>query len=297
MDERVIGISGTLNGAPIEGLSTFGSPSNVLSGRLGIGLNAYDLTGNGVSFTVGGAAYNVRPMNGGNRLTSDGGPNVSEDVFYSAYMPRPPVCFVTGAHIRTERGEVAVEDLQVGDQAVTVSSGLRPVIWIGQRELVEPTYEQAPVRIRVGAFGHGLPVRDLYLSPGHPVLVGADANNEGGVLVPIMCLENGTSIRREPRSSVTYWHVELDSHDIVLVEGLPAESYIDGGDRAFFMEASDHALHNPDFVPPGWGARCRPVAVDGPLVEAARLRLDAVFADTLSEHCGWNFEVVEWTAA
>ncbi len=79
-----------------------------------------------------------------------------------------------------------------------------------------------------------------------------------------MCLINGTSITREPVVSVTYWHVELDAHDILLAEGLPAESYLDWGDRPFFTEGSDHALHNPDFVVPGLTARCRPVAVDGP---------------------------------
>ncbi|MGX5777759.1 Hint domain-containing protein, partial [Methylorubrum zatmanii] len=144
--------------------------------------------------------------------------------------------------------------------------------------------------------GGGLPVNDLFLSPGHPVLVGADADNEGGVLVPVMCLINGTTITRAPRATVTYWHVELDAHDILLAEGLPAESYIDGGDRAFFAEASDHALHNPDFVAPGWNGRCRPVAVDGPVVEAERLRLDAVFAGSLAAQCEWDGESA-WAAA
>ncbi|HJE23760.1 MAG TPA: Hint domain-containing protein [Methylorubrum populi] len=203
-----------------------------------------------------------------------------------------PVCFVTGTQIRTERGDVAVEDLKVGDVAVTASGRLRPITWIGHRDMkavgAALPFHQQPVHVRAGAFGHGLPARDLLLSPGHPVLVGADADNEGGVLVPVMCLINGTSITREPRATVTYWHVELDAHDILLAEGLPAESYIDGGDRAFFAEASDHALHNPDFVPAGWNGRCRPVAVEGSVVEAERLRLDAVFAGSLSAQCDWD---------
>ncbi len=95
-----------------------------------------------------------------------------------------------------------------------------------------------------------------------------------------MCLINGTTIAREPAASVTYWHVELDAHDILLAEGLAAESYLDWGDRPFFTEGSDHALHNPDFVVPGLSARCRPVAVDGPVVEAERARLSAVFASS-----------------
>ncbi|WP_437871155.1 Hint domain-containing protein [Methylorubrum extorquens] len=202
------------------------------------------------------------------------------------------LCFVSGTNISTSRGEVAVEDLQVGDLAATATGALRRIIWIGHRKIASESaslaFNQQPVRVRAGAFGPGLPARDLFLSPGHPVLVGADADNEGGVLVPVMCLINGTTVTREPVTSVTYWHVELDVHDILLAEGLPAESYIDGGDRTFFSEGSDHALHNPDFVPQGWGARCRPVAVDGPVVEAERLRLDAVFAGSLSEQCEWD---------
>jgi hypothetical protein len=213
-----------------------------------------------------------------------------------------PVCFTTGTLIRTDRGDVAVEDLRVGDRAVTASGALRPVIWIGHRTLDGATtslpHDQQPVRIRAGAFGGGLPTRDLRLSPGHPVLVGADANGAGGHLVPVMCLINGTTIAREPVSSVTYWHVELDAHDILLAEGLAAESYLDWGDRPFFTEGSDHALHNPDFVVPGLSARCRPVAVEGPVVEAERARLSAVFAHSLGEACAWDEAGrFEWLAA
>ncbi|SFV14977.1 Hint domain-containing protein [Methylobacterium sp. 174MFSha1.1] len=213
-----------------------------------------------------------------------------------------PVCFVTGSRLRTLRGEVAVEDLRVGDRAVTASGALRPVIWIGHRDLdgagTALPRQQQPIRIRAGAFGPGLPARDLLLSPGHPVLVGADADGEGGHLVPIMCLINGTSIVREPVAAVTYWHVELDAHDVLLAEGLPAESYLDWGDRPFFAEGSDHALHNPDFVVPGLAARCRPVAVEGPVVEAERARLSGVFAASLGEACAWDeAERFAWIAA
>ncbi|QRE75109.1 Hint domain-containing protein [Methylobacterium aquaticum] len=214
----------------------------------------------------------------------------------------PPVCFVTGTLIRTARGEVAVEDLRVGDRAVTASGALRPIIWIGHRAIDGAGralhHDQQPIHVRAGAFGAGLPTRDLRLSPGHPVLVGADADGAGGHLVPVMCLINGTSIAREPVASVTYWHVELDAHDILLAEGLPAESYLDWGDRPFFAEGSDHALHNPDFVVPGLAARCRPVAVDGPVVEAERARLSGVFAASLGAACGWDeAERFAWIAA
>ena len=215
------------------------------------------------------------------------------------------VCFTTGTLIRTARGNVAVEALAVGDLAVTASGTRSPIRWIGHRALDgrgrSLPHDQQPVRIRQGAFGRdasgaALPARDLMLSPGHPVLVGADADREGGHLVPIMCLINGTTVERVAAESVTYWHVELDSHDILLAEGLPAESYLDWGDRAFFSQAPAHALANPDFVVPGLAGRCRPVAVDGPVVEAERRRLDAVFAASLATQCGWD-EAQRWACA
>ena len=143
-----------------------------------------------------------------------------------------------------------------------------------------------PVCISAHAFGEGRPARDLFLSPGHPVLVDADEDNAGGHLVPIMCLINGTTIERVAVDEVTYWHVELDEHDILLAEGLPCESYIDLGSRPWFAGA-DGALYDPDMALPGMPGRCRPVAIDGPVVEAERQRLDGVFSMRLASACAW----------
>jgi Tol biopolymer transport system component len=225
-----------------------------------------------------------------------GDTNNARDVFVADV-----ICFATGTRIRTARGDVVVEDLRVGYLAVTVGGGSRPIRWIGSRTLDGTgralPFNQGPVRIRAGAFGQGLPARDLRLSPGHPVLVGAGADGAGGVLVPAMCLINGTTIAREPATAVTYWHVELDAYDILLAEGLPAESYLDLGSRPWFA-GSDARLHDPEFVPAQAPGRCRPVAVEGPVVEAERRRLDAVFAADLAEACAWTeAETFDWVTA
>ncbi|MBB2963485.1 Hint domain-containing protein [Methylobacterium sp. R2-1] len=78
-----------------------------------------------------------------------------------------------------------------------------------------------------------------------------------------MCLINDTSVVRTERDSVTCWHIELDARDILLAEGLPAESDIDLGSRPWFSGA-DGVLFDPDFVAREMKDRCRPVAVDGP---------------------------------
>jgi hypothetical protein len=161
-----------------------------------------------------------------------------------------PACFVRGARILTARGEVAVEDLAVGDLAFTVSGDVRPIVWLGHRAIDifrHPDPEAVrPVRVGENAFGEGLPRRDLWLSPEHAVYVEEK-------LIPIGQLVNGGTIANCSVDHVEYWHVELDRHDILLAESLPAESYLDCGNRRGFDNADEdfQALH------PDWRAQAQ----------------------------------------
>ena len=262
---------------------TVNADSDAING--GAGSNAADFAGSRSAYTI------VQTGNGAGSVTNNatGAADTLTNIQTLNFADQSVslVCFCTGTRIRTETGHVAVEELVVGDLAVTACGALRPIAWIGHRTIREPGSASWPVRVAAGAFGVGLPTRDLFMSPGHPVLVGADADGDGGHLVPIMCLVNGTTIDRVAFDEVTYWHVELDCHDILFAEGLAAESYLDWGDRGFFVEGCDHALVNPDFVVPGLAGRCRPVALDGPVVEAERRRLDGVFAMRLVRAAAW----------
>ena len=296
---NVTAIDGTVNGFSIDSVTTFGGADNeIQDNALRKGAEFYDIDERGLAFSSNGVQYNLQspylPRNGETDqedvLTSDNGAapkNVNTSIEQNFRL-----CFTMGTLIRTALGNVAVEHLVVGDLAVTASGAHRPIRWLGHRMVDCASHpkpsEVWPVRILANTFGAGVPERDLYLSLGHPVLVGADANIEGGVLVPIMCLINGTSVARVRVDTVTYWHVELDEHDILLAEGLPAESFLDFGCRAWFgADADAHVLANPDFIVPGLDARCRPVATDGPLVEAKRRDLSDHFAKRLIEQCAW----------
>jgi hypothetical protein len=99
------------------------------------------------------------------------------------------------------------------------------------------------------------------------------------VLIPARCLMNGTTIRQVPVDAVSYFHVELPRHDIILAEGLETESFLDIGDRSNFANASPVGLF-PDFSTPSpnlaavWEAEgCAPLVVHGPVLEAVRARL------------------------
>jgi hypothetical protein len=136
-------------------------------------------------------------------------------------------CFGAGTRILTAGGEIAVEALRMGDRVRLARGGSAPVRWLGHRRVVSQA-----VRVRAGAFGAGMPMRDLVLSPDHAVFF-------GGALVPVRHLLNGATVAREAVDAVTYWHVELSAHDVILAEGLAAESYLDTGNRTAFAGADE----------------------------------------------------------
>lgn len=195
-------------------------------------------------------------------------------------------CYASGTLIRTSRGDMAVEALAVGDLAVTASGEARPIRWIGHRTVETRRHPEPasayPVRIAAHAFGDGRPARDLLVSPAHAIAVDV----LGEVLIPACRLINGTTITQEAVERVTYWHIELDSHDILLAEGLPAESYLDCGNRRFFAEADITDLDAfPDARPDGTRSFCRPFHEDGPVVDLVRVRLR-----DRAEALGWRIE-------
>jgi hypothetical protein len=176
-------------------------------------------------------------------------------------------CYLRGTRIATPAGMVAVERLRAGDHVLT-PRGAEPVRWIGFRSIDCTRHARPqdvwPVRIDPHAFGHGQPGSTLRLSPDHAVLV-------DGVLIPIRYLINGATIVQEPANAVSYWHVELPRHGILLAEGLTCESYLDTGNRAAFRNGGPAQVLHPDFAWRVWEAEaCAPLVRDGAGLEAAR---------------------------
>jgi collagen type I/II/III/V/XI/XXIV/XXVII alpha len=180
-------------------------------------------------------------------------------------------CFAEGTRIATPEGETDVQSLREGDMVLTAAGTPAPVQWVGHRKVDcrrHPRPESVwPVRIRPHAFGHGLPARDLWLSPDHAVFI-------DGALIPVRLLVNGTTIARERRASVTYFHVELPRHDILFAESLPCESFLDTGNRNAFANGGGAMQLHPDFAPRAWDALgCAPLVLGGKQLDRARARL------------------------
>jgi hypothetical protein len=182
-----------------------------------------------------------------------------------------PACFRAGTRIRTARGDVAVEELQVGDHVITVADGSvesRPVQWLGRRLIDCRSHphpaDMWPILIRAGAFGDTAPARDLWLSPDHAVFV-------DHVLIPVKYLANGSSIVQVQVERVAYHHVELAEHAVLLAANLPCESYLDTGDRANFDNGGRLIRLHADFAARVREAKgCAPLCVTGPQIERVR---------------------------
>jgi Hint domain len=150
-----------------------------------------------------------------------------------ARMARISPCFTPGTQIATQHGEISVEKLRVGDRVITRDNGMQEIRWIGKAPMFVQDFQAyphlMPVLIRQGALGHGLPERDLLVSPNHRILV---ANNrtsvryhEPEVLVAAKHLTAGHAVQTVESSGTTYIHLLFDRHEVVLSNGAWTESF------------------------------------------------------------------------
>jgi antigen 43 len=249
--------------------------SSVASATLTNGNTTITLFNNGntvlATFTLSGTAPAGTPFVDWKQDAGTG-----TDVFLSSV-----VCYASGTRILTADGEKSVEDIVAGDTVMTLvgeAHAPQPVKWVGERRINVAAHPRpelvAPVRIQRNAFGAGLPARDLLVSPDHCVFV-------DGKLIPAKLLINGMSVVQERDTrSVQYFHIELDHHAVLLAEGLPAESYLDTGNRAYFTNSGLALVLHPEFhVNAGlkcWeDDACAPLAVDAETVEPVWRKLAA----------------------
>jgi hypothetical protein len=144
------------------------------------------------------------------------------------------ICFAADTLITTPKGLRAVDDIRAGDLVQTLDNGAQRVIWVGQTRISGSALRRfphlRPVRISAGAIGTGIPTDDLRLSPGHRVLMrGARAQalfNAPEVLVCARDLIDETAVRPDlGLHGVTYVHLLLERHQILLANGVPCESF------------------------------------------------------------------------
>ncbi len=182
-------------------------------------------------------------------------------------------CFAAGTNIATPHGDTPVEHLRPGDRVRSAFGGDVPVQWIGHRTLSAAGLRNPsaiyPIRIAASAITPGVPARDLFVSPDHALYL-------DGVLVPAALLVNGSTIDRVPVADITYFHLELPQHDVVLAEGALCESYLDTGNRGDFDNAPPAARAEEDANVIWLSRACAPQCRNGARLEAIRTTLAVV---------------------
>jgi len=149
------------------------------------------------------------------------------------------VCFTPGTRILTAFGHTPIQDLNPGDLIHTADNGLQPLLWIGSREITRARLHVAPhlapVKISKDAFGPGLPMADMRVSPAHRFLLRSKSFNErygeAEVLAPAAGLLNNTTISKDTDLQDTrYVHMLFEEHQVIFAENVPTESFFPNPD-------------------------------------------------------------------
>ena len=247
-----------------ETAGTVGSPLAGVYGTLTL-----DADGS-YQYVVNQTDPTVQALNAGQSLTDTFTHTVTDVVPQTATLTvtidganNAALCFCKGTLIATPTGEVPVERLSVGDTVFTMRGETRRIIWMGAGRVLATRGRRnaaTPVILRKGALADNVPHHDLRVTKGHALYL-------DNVLVPVEFLVNHRSIIWDDHAQeVELCHVELASHDVLLANGAPAESYRDDGNRWLFQNANS-----------GWGLPpqepCAPVLTGGPVVDAIWRRL------------------------
>lgn len=228
----------TLRGGDDRDTVIGGIGDTALGGEGGDDLDTLDLSGGLGPLVITYTNTDPNNLSGFVTFFDTPGGNVIGTMNFAEFEDVIP-CFTTGTLIATPEGALPVEALQPGDLVMTRDSGARAVRWIGSRHLsaaeltLHPQFR--PVTFAAGSLGRGLPLRDLTVSPQHRMLVQSGAAEmlfgEAEVLVPARHFAGRKGIAtRVPQDGVTYVHLLLDSHEILLSEGVWSESF-QPGDR------------------------------------------------------------------
>lgn len=147
-------------------------------------------------------------------------------------MPRTVPGFGPGVMIETVEGALPAEWLRAGDMVLTRDNGYRPLRWVGRTALGGKGFT-APVTVPSGFLGKGFPNHALVVSPAQRVLLKSAMVELHFATNEVLC-EAGEVADGLPKSEVAddfaYCHLLLDTHEIILAEGVWLSSLLPTSD-------------------------------------------------------------------
>jgi hypothetical protein len=174
-----------------------------------------------------------------------------------------------GANLRTPCGPRRVELVRPGDLIVTRTGGLMPVrmVWsriVTQADMVAAPH-LAPLKLMPRALGPMMPQAPLSVAPNHRLLVpgfrlwGMEERRSYLVEAQELAGRSDAVFVDRARADVRYFQFVFDTHQVMLVNGLPVESFLpDPGDiaqlapekREDLVRRFPQFLHEPGAYPP-----------------------------------------------
>ncbi len=147
------------------------------------------------------------------------------------------LCFEQDVQISVPGGTCHAGRLSAGDKVICCSGDVRSIIWVGKTRFSKSDIAQnpklRPIRIVAGALGNGCPSHDLLVSRQHRILIRSKIAErmfgQAEVLVAAIKLTELPGVYVDESSDeVTYVHLLLDSHEVLIANGTPAESLFTG---------------------------------------------------------------------
>ncbi len=179
------------------------------------------------------------------------------------------VCFASGAMIETDRGPVAVENLQCGDLIKTKDRGLQPLRWVYAQPIstrqLSANPKMRPLIIQTASRGV------LRVSRHHRLLVqGRVANRMFGAPQVLVAAKDLLALPQvyQDRSlqPFSYFHLVFDHHEILFANGIATESLLLGAQAEVAITPAalaelkllmPHALEYPPACAIAQGAKAR----------------------------------------
>lgn len=156
---------------------------------------------------------------------------------YNGWDYATVTCFAAGTRIAVPGGTCPVEHFQVGDEVLCSDGRVGRLRQVLTRRLSAQDLQRheklRPVRITQGALGPRVPSRDLLVSRQHRILmrsmVAERMFGQHEVLVSAIRLTSLPGVFVDPApQAITYVHLVLDRHELVLAEDTPSESFYPG---------------------------------------------------------------------
>ncbi|NVN44694.1 Hint domain-containing protein [Asaia siamensis] len=271
------------NGGYMSGNYGNSADVSIASGGSSVNDTFYTTYGGNDTVTVAAGGYIEGPSISNTTLTVSAGATLVQPLNVGAggiavIAGVSEACFLAGSMIRTPTGEIAVEDLSIGDEILTLdprtgATIARPVTWIGGGEIHASRVLAAdlsgfPIRVLKDALGDNVPHKDMLVTAEHCLYL-------DGAFVPVRMLVNGRSVFYDmSETRYRYYHVETAEHSVIWADGVLTESYLDTG-NSLRMDRDDTVVRLPKKGITWQSHAAAPLMVDRSVIEPLSRRIEA----------------------